>query len=370
MLVYIHDMINENALNDGFRLSGSEHYCIQPHGDLQSYMDYIKGLPNVDPPEAFGQHPNAEISSMIRESTNLLGTLVSLQPATTGGGGKSKEERGLELAADFESQVPKPIDLEMTKKMLKEDPSPKNVVLFQEIERYNALLVLIKQELIDLQKGIKGLVVMSADLESAFTCIMESIVPPGWKHVYPSQKPLAAWMRDLIERIEMFREWAVNQRPPVIFWMSGFSFPTGFLTAVLQTTARTHNIPIDSLGWEFTVQTLDDVNLVEPPKDGAYIRGTYLEGAGWDRKHACIVEAAPMQLVSPMPTILFKPVEVLKAKAKKGVYVCPLYYYPNRAGEGGAKAWSFVLNVDLKTGDCAPKHWVKRGTALLMSLET
>jgi dynein heavy chain len=294
---------------------------------------------------------------------------VSLQPALTTGGGASNEDRVLAMAADFEQQVPKEIDMEKTKKMLKEDPSPLNVVLFQEIERFNVLLVIIKAALIDLQKGIKGLVVMSSDLEDAFQCLLASIVPPGWKKVYPSQKPLAAWMRDLIERVEMFREWSVNQRPPVIFWMSGFSFPTGFLTAVLQTSARTNNIAIDTLAWEFTVQTLDDVNLVDPPKDGAYVRGMYIEGAGWNRKQACVVEASPMQLVTPMPTILFKPVETLKTKAKKGVYPCPAYYYPNRAGEGGATAWSYVITVDLKSGDHPTDHWIKRGTALLMSLE-
>ena len=67
---------------------------------------------------------------------------------------------------------------------------------------------------------------------------------------------------------------------------------------------------------------------------------------------------------------MFEPVEVLKAKAKKGVYSCPCYYYPNRAGEGGAQAWSYVIAVDLKQGAQSPEHWIKRGTALLMSLET
>jgi dynein heavy chain len=76
-----------------------------------------------------------------------------------------------------------------------------------------------------------------------------------------------------------------------------------------------------------------------------------------------------MQLTTPMPTILFKPKEVAKEKVKKGTYAAPCYYYPNRAGEGGAKAWSFVIAIDLKQGAMASDHWVKRGTALLMSLD-
>lgn len=50
------------------------------------------------------------------------------------------------------------------------------VVLF----RYNALLVSIQISLDELQKGIKGLVVMSTELEEIFTCIYEGRVPSGW----------------------------------------------------------------------------------------------------------------------------------------------------------------------------------------------
>jgi dynein heavy chain len=273
------------------------------------------------------------------------------------------------MAADIEEKVPAQIDLELTKNMMKGDESPLNIVLFQEIERYNSLLILIKVAVVDVQKGIKGTTVMSSELEETFQCMLNSIVPPSWKKVYPSMKPLASWVLDLIDRMAMFQEWATTHRPPVIFWMSAFSFPTGFLTAVLQTAARSNNVAIDSLGWEFTVQTLDDVNIAEPPRDGAYVKGIYLEGASWDKKAVCMVEAPLMQLTTPMPTILFKPIEMLKTKQKKGVYSAPLYYYPNRAGEGGAKAWSFVIAVDLKAGEYSPDHWCKRGVALLMSLD-
>ena len=49
-----------------------------------------------------------------------------------------------------------------------------------------------------------------------------------------------------------------------------------------------------------------------------WIRGLYLEGAGWDKKSSCLVEADPMQLVCGMPTIHFKPVEG-KRRSTKGI---------------------------------------------------
>lgn len=48
-----------------------------------------------------------------------------------------------------------------------------------------------------------------------------------------------------------------------------------------------------------------------------WIKGLFLEGAGWDKKASCLVEANPMQLVCPMPTIHFKPVES-KRRSTKG----------------------------------------------------
>lgn len=59
---------------------------------------------------------------------------------------------------------------------------------------------------------------------------------------YPSLKPLAAWTRDLVVRVEQITNWATTAHPPVLFWLSGFTFPTGFLTAVLQTAARKNNV--------------------------------------------------------------------------------------------------------------------------------
>ena len=54
-------------------------------------------------------------------------------------------------------------------------------------------------------------------------------------------------------------------------------------------------------------------------QDGVWVRGLYLEGAGWDWKNSCLVEADPMQLVCLMPTIHFRPAESRKKSAKGGV---------------------------------------------------
>ncbi|XP_028810290.1 dynein heavy chain 2, axonemal isoform X2 [Denticeps clupeoides] len=372
LTTYIDKYFCEDTINTPFyKLSSLPTYYIPRDGPPASYREYISQLPATEDPELFGQHPNADIASQIAETRTLFGTLLSLQPQVTStaasSAGPSREDKVLELSADMLQKIPSLLDYEGTMKLLQDDPSPLNVVLLQEIQRYNALLQTIRSSLIELEKGIKGLVVMSSSLEETFNFIHDARVPPIWEKAYPSLKPLASWTRDLCQRVEQFAHWAEAAHPPVLFWLSGFTFPTGFLTAVLQSAARQHNVSVDTLSWEFVISTVDDSNLLFPPKDGVFIRGLYLEGAGWDRKNSCLVEAEQMQLVCPMPTIHFKPVENRK-KTAKGMYSCPCYYFPVRSG--GAGRPSFVVSVDLKSGAMAPDHWMKRGTALLMSLDS
>ena len=57
--------------------------------------------------------------------------------------------------------------------------------------------------------------------------------------------------------------------------------------------------------------------------DGIYVTGLYLEGAGWDRKQGALCEAQSMELVVPMPTIHFKPVEHKKKLTRGIVFLFP-----------------------------------------------
>ncbi|CAH8511548.1 unnamed protein product [Schistosoma rodhaini] len=364
---YISDYFRDEVLKEPFyKLSSLPYYYIPRDGTLNAYREFVTLLPQIDHPEAFGQHPNADITSQIQETRVLLDTLLSLQPQVSQGTGVSREEKVLDLIDNLQKQLPEDIDFEGTMKMFATDHSPLVVVLLQEIQRYNHLLSLIRNQLLDLSKGIQGLVVMSSELEQIFTSIFDGHVPKQWSKTYSSLKPLGSWARDLAARVELFSKWASTTHPPKLFWIGAFTFPTGFLTAVLQTSARKNNISVDSLSWEFSVLATSDPNILVTPKDGVYISNLYLQGAGWDRKNSCLIEAAPMELVCPMPGVHFKPVEN-KKKSSKNIYVAPCYYYPNRAGTTDRP--SFMLGVELKTGEKPPEHWTKRSTALLMNLD-
>uniref|UniRef100_A0A3P9MGF3 Dynein heavy chain region D6 P-loop domain-containing protein n=1 Tax=Oryzias latipes TaxID=8090 RepID=A0A3P9MGF3_ORYLA len=133
---------------------------------------------------------------------------------------------------------------------------------------------------------------------------------------YPSLKPLAAWTRDLHQRVAQFGRWANTAQPPILFWLSGFTSPNGFLTAVLQSYARQYNVRAYTHTHTHTQAGRLKVENMESVEDGVFVWGLFLEGASWDTKNSCLVEPTPMQMVCPVPPIHFKPVKKRKKPSK------------------------------------------------------
>ena len=77
-------------------------YYIPRDGSINTYKEYINQLPNIDNPEAFGQHPNADIASQITEARLLFETLLSLQPKVATAAGVSQEEKVRVFHLDFD----------------------------------------------------------------------------------------------------------------------------------------------------------------------------------------------------------------------------------------------------------------------------
>jgi dynein heavy chain len=103
-----------------------------------------------------------------------------------------------------------------------------------------------------------------------YTRFMFNMVPIGWeKAAYPSLKPLASWVEDLILRVDFMNKWLTQGAPPA-FWVSGFFFPQGFMTAVLQVYSRKHRIAIDTLKFRASVLDRAVSSIVEAPESGAF----------------------------------------------------------------------------------------------------
>jgi len=98
----------------------------------------------VPHPEAFGLHENAEITTNQTATREILTNVLSVQPRTSSGGGKSREEIIQEITKAIEDKTPPDIDIdEVIEKYPTAYNESMNTVLTQEVIRYNRLLVLM-----------------------------------------------------------------------------------------------------------------------------------------------------------------------------------------------------------------------------------
>jgi dynein heavy chain len=188
--------------------------------------------------------------------------------------------------------------------------------------RFNNLISIIISSTRDLIKAVQGLVVMSETLENLGNSFLFGTQPELWKgRSYPSLKPLASYVNDLLARLDFFAAW-LKDRPPPTFWVSGFFFTQAFLTGASQNFARKYTVPIDQVSFDF--QMMPRAEYSNRPKDGVYVYGLFIEGCRWDKKSALLAESLPKVLFSATPIIWFKP---LKKEDLVGYphYNCPVY---------------------------------------------
>ncbi len=140
-----------------------------------------------------------------------------------------------------------------------------------------------------------------------------------------------------------------------------------FLTGAKQNYARKARIPIDHIDFDFEVRD-EPGQCDEPPEDGVYCQGLFLEGCRWNANTHELDESEPKVLFTPMPPIWMIPRELSKMGAFPH-YLCPVYKTTERRGVLSTTGHStnFVLDVRLPSSRPAA-HWTKRGVALITSL--
>ncbi|KAI9202130.1 dynein heavy chain and region D6 of dynein motor-domain-containing protein [Polychytrium aggregatum] len=358
-----------------YKFSPSGIYYVPPRGKYESYLDYMKALPLNPSPEIFGIHDNGDIARQLAETKGLFDSILKTMEGSSGSsgaGGKSNDEILIEVATDILSRVPATFMIEAAiQKYPVNYNESMNTVLIQEMIRFNRLIQVVLVSLVNVQKAIRGFIVLSAELEEVCKSILVGRVPAMWAaRSYPSLKPLAAYVNDLVARIRFFQEW-YEQGCPKAFWMAGFFFTQSFITATLQNYARKNTIPIDELGLEFEVLKTpsDQAQQLLPPTSGVHVFGIFLEGGRWDRNTGYLGESLPKVLFDTLPVIWFKPVRQADIK-KDNLYVCPIYKTSARRGVLSTTGHStnFVIPIRLPS-DKPEKHWIMRGVAALLQLD-
>jgi dynein heavy chain len=372
-MAYLESVYDESLHEEGHKLSDSGTYVLPPtSSSLTDVGEFLKQLPINAKPECFGMHLNADITKDQNETYQLLDSIMTTQPRSGGGGGDGNGPEAVVglLAADMIERLPEDYDIEIIQgkyPVLYEESM--NTVLCQELSRFNGLLDCIRDTLKGVQKAIKGLVVMSASLETVFNDAFDGKTPAVWKKKsYPSLKPLSSYFINLEGRLAIMQNW-VDDGQPVCFNLPTFFFTPSFLTGSLQNFARSRKLPIDSISYSFEFIPTEMAKIKKQPDTGVYNYGLYLEGARWDNDKMLLVESHPKELFTSVPVIWFKPyvtVEIPKFPA----YECPLYKTSDRRGILATTGHSTNFVMEIMTPSDQPEsHWIKRGVAMLTQLD-
>jgi dynein heavy chain len=126
--------------------------------------------------------PRSYFFCKAKETHDILSTILEAYPKSqTDNAGKSDDEIVLEMIIDISGRLMKTINIDHAHFTIMETDDKGRLpslstVLLQEIERFNKLLDVLHNSLNDLRKAIKGLVVMSAELEGVYLSFMNNSV--------------------------------------------------------------------------------------------------------------------------------------------------------------------------------------------------
>merc|ERR1711871_1114556 len=363
-------------------------YRCENFENISQYHEYIKKFPEVDSPEIFGLHPNADLTFRVKEVTALFNTLGETQPkgGGGGGGGKSREEIVNEKAEELLGRMPEQyVEEEFKRRIVNRLGGltiPLNIYLYQEIQRLQAVIAKVSFMLKQLRLAINGEVVMSEELSACLDAISDAKPPNSWIFTVAGDEfswilpTLGLWFSSLLLRDDQDRTWLMNSRPNS-FWLTGFFNPAGMLTAMKQEVCRRHQKEapkwaLDDIVYHTEVTHYNNVdNVKSSPPEGAYVHGLFLEGCGWSKENSQVLESEPKTLYVPLPVLHVTAMlrgDELKSRTtlydKWGPYDCPVYKYRNRTDR------FFIFMVTLRCSqDKNPTFWTLRGVALLCNTD-
>jgi hypothetical protein len=333
-------------------------YAQPPLETLSGVEQGLTSWPHVTAGEDVGLAKNASTITARAEAVGIINSLLEIQPTLVAATGVASEEQfALQRVGEILAEVPAQFPLTLLRGGSLNFDDAVDVVLKHEVLLYNELLGTMRESLEQLQRGLKGLIVVDERLELLNRRLLANRVPEWWLEVsFPSILGLRGYLTDVRERIAFIDEW-LRQGRPARFRLGAFYHPEEFLTACLQVYARRHKVPFDTLS--FATEPVDGEAAPEAG-EGVLVEGLFLEGAKW-RGGEGVVACEPTELLSTLPLIRLRPSESKASEA--GVYVCPLYRTQAR---GSGALPGFLMSLQLPTR--APADvWVQRSVALFVT---
>jgi dynein heavy chain len=359
---YMGDFIFDTFQEYHFYHDSTVDYKIPVCKDRDAFLEYIDVLPLANTPRVFGLHPNAEIGYYSDTARNMWAQLIDLQPQSgSGGSGISREDHINNIADGVISKLGDTFDLAFVRKDWGV-PSPTQVVLLQELERFNKLISKMKASLKELKRALAGEVGMSNALEDLAKNLFNGTLPPMWAKMAPATlKALASWITHFDRRYAQYTAWC--EAEPTVMWLSGLHIPESYLTALVQATCRAKGWALDrSTLYSTVTEYVNPDDIRDRPSNGCFVQGLFLEGASWDRKRKCLAPPIPKQLVQNLPVLRVIPIEAHKLKLQN-TFRTPVYTTASRRNAMGV---GLVFEADLASAEHA-SHWALQGVCLTLN---
>lgn len=169
-------------------------YVVLDSSEIDGYRKYAASFPEVDSPELYGLHPNADLTFRNKEAAYLLSVMGDTQPRVSSGGGPGKEAKAgasmedtvAEKAADLLAKLPADYIEDEYKAAIRGAPLPRtrvpplrlrslppaacrppiaeiggltiplNIFLYQEVQRLSRVITLVRAMLIQMQARRSG----------------------------------------------------------------------------------------------------------------------------------------------------------------------------------------------------------------------
>jgi dynein heavy chain len=358
-----------------------------PEGlEIQQFREAIDTIPPVDSPLIFGLHPNADLTYRLKEAAEMITTIIETQPKDSGGGsGKTPDEIVKDQCLDLLSKMPADFVEEIFRAQitkLKGPPNttdkgfgaPLNIFLFQELQRLQIIISIVRVNLKSIAMAIDGTVVMTVELLEDLNSIFDARVPRGWTNDASGAEiswlmpNLGGWFTGLGERQQMLNTWLENGRAIMkAYWLTGFTNAQGFITGMRQEVTRQHKKDqwaLDDVISHTEVLAHDHERIRDVPEEGQNVFGLFIEGGKWNRADMKLDESEPKKLFMAMPAIFMTGTTPKDLKAMginygpSGPYNCACYKYPKRNDR------YLIFRLMLKT-EVHPFHWKLRGVCLV-----
>jgi dynein heavy chain len=254
------------------------------------------------------------------------------------------------------------------------------------------ILGIVRKTFSDIIDAVDGSIIMTPDIVDSIDSLFDGGVPGTWLRdasgaeiswIKPS---FPLWFASLLERNLQLTNWLKNERPKT-FSLAGFFNPQGFLTAMKQEVVRLNKASKAHPGqkgggaenWsmelvDYHTSVLSEraqremENVRDPPGEGVYVHGLFLEGCKWKRDS--LDEATEKKMTYPL-NILHVSASTTSSKRgsdqerRENHYNCPVYKYPTKTD----RYLVFRVLLPCVGGSTDASKWKMRGVSLLCSTD-